>query len=76
MYNCSARDTEGDLRSIPLDWLCDGENDCGDIGAEDETGCSSSKAFNYTTFRCLRSDDFRHPSCVLFASAYDFRVSH
>jgi len=43
MYNCSARDSEGELRSIPLDWLCDGQNDCGDISAEDETDCSSSK---------------------------------
>ena len=42
-YNCSARATDGNVRSIPVDWLCDGENDCGDIGAEDETNCSSGK---------------------------------
>jgi len=41
-YNCSAADEDGDLRSIPLDYLCDGENDCGDPAAEDEINCSSS----------------------------------
>ena len=42
-YNCTAPATDGTFRSIPVDWLCDGENDCGNTAAEDETNCSSSK---------------------------------
>jgi len=41
-YRCSeAAVTDGLVRSIPVDWLCDGQNDCDDVGADDETNCSS-----------------------------------
>jgi len=41
-YRCSeAAVTDGMVRSIPVDWLCDGQNDCDDVGADDETNCSS-----------------------------------
>ncbi|XP_071454305.1 very low-density lipoprotein receptor isoform X2 [Hetaerina americana] len=50
---CSLRQFQcGNGRCIPISWICDGEDDCGDKSDEMTSDCSESRTCSATEFMC------------------------